>query len=89
MQGDAAGHKVLTRRIRAIHAKIHPRFGQRIGQAIDILIRMQRRRRDAQALCAAGNRRIVDRLNIDVVDFQKAVCRCLAQRPFTSPLAIT
>ena len=40
-------------------------FGQRANQAIDLLIGMQRRRGEAQALGASRHGGVVDRLDID------------------------
>ena len=42
-------------------------------------IRMVGRRRDAQALRAAGNGRIIDRLDVDAVPFEQDVAGALAE----------
>src|SRR5579883_3579840 len=64
---------LLERQVEAL-----PDVDERLDEMGDMRIRMERRRRDAQPLAAALDRRIIDRLDINPVAIEQPIARQLA-----------
>mgnify|MGYP003347113042 CR=1 FL=1 len=67
----------MRRRLNKVDAKRMPYIDHRLDESGDVLLRMTRRRRDAQAFRALGDCRIIDRLDVDVMTRQQQIARRL------------